>query len=61
MTRHYAGKSCEPIIFLFLKNFRGKELGKSLFGFIQEYATSKDCETLEFNSYVENLEVINFI
>ncbi|MGA8855206.1 MAG: GNAT family N-acetyltransferase [Christiangramia sp.] len=54
MTRHYAGKSCEPDHIFISKEFQGKGIGKSLFAFIEEYAASKNCETLELNSYVEN-------
>ena len=54
MTRHYAGRSCEVDHIFIEEEFQGKGIGKSLFGFIHEYASAKDCETIELNSYVEN-------
>ncbi|WP_084519494.1 GNAT family N-acetyltransferase [Christiangramia echinicola] len=54
MTRHYAGRSCEVDHIFIEEELQGKGIGKSLFEFIHQYAASKDCETIELNSYVEN-------
>lgn len=54
MTRHYAGKSCEPDHIYIHPNHRNKGIGKKLFEFIYRYAKEKGCETSELNSYVSN-------
>ena len=54
MTRHYAGRACEVDHIYIENSFQRKGVGKSLFEFIQDYAISKSCETMELNSYVEN-------
>ncbi|NJW51892.1 GNAT family N-acetyltransferase [Salinimicrobium sp. CDJ15-91] len=54
MTRHYAGRSCEPDHIYILEEYRSKGLGKKLFEFIYAYAAEKGCETSELNSYVSN-------
>lgn len=54
MTRHYAGKSCEVDHIYIEEEFRGKGVGRKIFYFIDEYARSKNCKTIELNSYVEN-------
>ena len=54
MTRHYAGRSCEVDHIYIEDSFQGKGIGKELFRFIDEYARSRNCETVELNSYVEN-------
>ena len=54
MTRHYAGRSCEPDHIFIKEPYRSKGVGKKLFQFIYEYATKKGCETSELNSYVSN-------
>lgn len=54
MTRHYAGRSCEPDHIYIEEEFRSKGFGKELFGFIYQYAEEKGCETSELNSYVSN-------
>ena len=60
MTRHYAGRCCEADHIFIEDEFQRKGLGKSLMEFIHEYARSKDCETIELNSYVENFESHKF-
>ena len=54
MTRHYAGRSCEPDHIYIAEEHRNKGVGKKLFTFIYNYATEKGCETSELNSYVSN-------
>ncbi|WP_245583700.1 GNAT family N-acetyltransferase [Salinimicrobium xinjiangense] len=54
MTRHYAGRSCEPDHIYILEEHRNKGLGKKLFEFIYSYAEERGCETSELNSYVSN-------
>lgn len=54
MTRHYAGRSCEPDHVYVDDGYRGKGIGKEMFKWIYEYAKTKGCETTELNSYVSN-------
>ncbi|WP_245583429.1 GNAT family N-acetyltransferase [Salinimicrobium terrae] len=54
MTRHYAGRSCEPDHIYILEEHRNKGLGKKLFEFIYGYSEERGCETSELNSYVSN-------
>ncbi|MBQ4822269.1 GNAT family N-acetyltransferase [Aquimarina sp. MMG016] len=54
MTRHYAGKSCEPDHVYIDDKYRGRGIGKEVFSWIYEYARNKGCETSELNSYVSN-------
>ncbi|GAB2768035.1 GNAT family N-acetyltransferase [Salinimicrobium soli] len=54
MTRHYAGRSCEPDHIYISEEHRSKGIGKKLFEFISGYAREKGCETSELNSYVSN-------
>ncbi len=54
MTRHYAGRSCEPDHIYIEEKFRSRGLGKKLFDFIYAYAKERGCETSELNSYVSN-------
>lgn len=54
MTRHYAGRSCEPDHIFIEEEFRNKGIGEKLFEFIDAYALEKGCETSELNSYVSN-------
>ena len=54
MTRHYAGRSCEPDHIYIHEKHRNKGLGKKLFEYIYGYAGEKGCETTELNSYVSN-------
>ncbi|MCF4102402.1 GNAT family N-acetyltransferase [Gillisia sp. M10.2A] len=60
MTRHYAGKSCEPDHVFVKKEFQNKGIGKDIFEFIFKYAISKGCETSELNSYVSNFRSHKF-
>lgn len=54
MTRHYAGRSCEPDHIYISEAHRSRGIGKKLFEFISRYALEKGCETSELNSYVSN-------
>lgn len=54
MTRHYAGRSCEPDHIYIDERYRSLGIGKKLFRFIYKYAEEKGCETSELNSYVSN-------
>ena len=54
MTRHYAGRSCEPDHIYIDEQYRSLGIGKKLFRFIYKYAEEKGCETSELNSYVSN-------
>lgn len=60
MTRHYAGRSCEPDHIYIEEAYRNKGIGKKLFEFIYEYALKKGCETSELNSYVTNYKSHKF-
>lgn len=53
-TRHYAGKTCEPDHVYIKPTSRSKGLGKAVFKWIFDYVKTKECETSELNSYVEN-------
>ena len=60
MTRHYAGKSCEPDHVFILPKYQNKGLGEQVFNFIFEYSKEKGCETSELNSYVQNFKSHKF-
>lgn len=60
MTRHYAGRSCEVDHIYIEDELQGNGVGRQLFNFIENYAQSKKCETLELNSYVENFRSHKF-
>lgn len=60
MTRHYAGRSCEVDHIYIEDELQGNGVGRQLFNFIEKYAMSKKCETLELNSYVENFRSHKF-
>ncbi|MCM4160042.1 GNAT family N-acetyltransferase [Antarcticibacterium flavum] len=60
MTRHYAGKSCEPDHVFIKTEYQNKGLGKQIFEFIFQYAEDKGCETAELNSYVHNFRSHKF-
>lgn len=60
MTRHYAGRSCEPDHIYIDETCRNKGVGKKLFEFIYTYAREKGCETSELNSYVHNFRSHKF-
>ena len=60
MTRHYAGKSCEPDHVFILPKYQNRGLGEQVFNFIFEYSKEKGCETSELNSYVQNFKSHKF-
>ena len=60
MTRHYAGRSCEPDHIFIKPAFQNKGVGKDIFAFIFSYAGEKGCETAELNSYVHNFRSHKF-
>lgn len=53
-TRHYIGKSVEPDHVIISKEYRGQKLGEKFFEWIEKHTTSKGCEALELNTYVNN-------
>ncbi len=60
MTRHYAGKSCEPDHVFLKSDYQNLGIGKRIFEFIFSYAKEKGCETTELNSYVHNFKSHKF-
>jgi hypothetical protein len=60
MTRHYAGKSCEPDHVIIKPEYQNKGIGNEIFEFIFRYAKEKGCETSELNSYVQNFRSHKF-
>ncbi len=54
LTKHYAGKVCEPDHIIIKDAYRNKGVGKMLFDWIANYAKTKGCEAAEVNSYVTN-------
>jgi GNAT superfamily N-acetyltransferase len=60
MTRHYAGKSCEPDHVYLKPAYQNKGYGKEIFSFIFDYAKERGCETSELNSYVHNFKSHKF-
>lgn len=60
LTRHYAGRMCEPDHIYIEAEFQGKGIGRKLFKFIEDYASKKDCIATELNSYVSNFRSHKF-
>ncbi|WP_459213064.1 GNAT family N-acetyltransferase [Aquimarina rhabdastrellae] len=54
MTRHYAGRSCQPDHVFIKEEFRSMGIGKQLFSWIYAYAKKRGCEASELDSYVSN-------
>ena len=52
--RHYSGRSCELDHVYIDERFRSEGIGKKLFTFIEAHVTSKGCEAIELNTYVQN-------
>lgn len=59
-TRHYIGKTVEPDHVIIDKSFRGKNLGKQFFNWIDNHVKSKGCEAIELNAYVNNSQSHKF-
>lgn len=59
-TRHYIGKSVEPDHVIIDDGFRGQNLGKQFFSWINEHVKSKGCEAIELNAYVSNTKSHKF-
>lgn len=60
LTRHYCGKTIEPDHVIITKKHRNKGYGKILFEWIYTYAREKSCETIELNTYIENIKSHQF-
>ncbi len=60
MTRHYAGKSCEPDHIYIKPEYQNRGIGKEIFEFIFSYCREKGCETSELNAYVQNFKSHKF-
>lgn len=60
MTRHYAGKSCEPDHVFIKPEYQNKGIGNRIFSYIFDYASGRGCETIELNSYVHNFRSHKF-
>lgn len=54
LTKHYAGKMCEPDHIFIKEAHRNKGIGKKMFEWIAAYAKHKGCLATELNSYVSN-------
>ena len=53
-TRHYIGKTVEPDHVIIDASYRGKNLGKHFFKWIDEHVKTKGCEAIELNTFVSN-------
>ncbi|WP_299525109.1 GNAT family N-acetyltransferase [uncultured Lutibacter sp.] len=60
LTRHYCGRTIEPDHVIISKKYRNKGLGKLLFEWIYKYATDNGYESIELNTYIENIKSHNF-
>jgi len=56
LTRHYCGRTIEPDHVIISKKYRNKGLGKLLFEWIYKYATDNSYESIELNTYIENIK-----
>ena len=59
-TRHYSGRSIEIDHVFIEEDFRNQGIGSELLSWIENYAKSKDYETIELNTYVENIKSHEF-
>ena len=59
-TRHYVGKTVEPDHVIIDTLFRGQNLGKHFFAWIDKYVQSKGCEAIELNAYIGNQKAHKF-
>lgn len=53
-TRHYSGRSVEIDHVFVDETYRYQGIGQKLLQWIETYAQSKGCETIELNTYIEN-------
>ncbi len=60
MTRHYAGKSCEPDHLYLKPEYQNRGFGKEILEFIFRYSRERGCETSELNAYVQNFRSHKF-
>lgn len=61
MTRHYAGRSCEPDHVFIESSYRNNGIGKQLFNWVYQYAKEKGCTSCELNTYVQNYPSHKFL
>ena len=54
-TRHYSGRSVEVDHVCIEEAFRNQGLGSQLMAWIENYVREKGYETIELNTYVENI------
>lgn len=53
-TRHYAGFTMEIDHVYVEEDYRNQGIGKEFLSWIESYAKSKNCNTIELNTYVQN-------
>jgi len=53
-TRHYAGKSCEIDHVIIDSAYRSQGIGDQMMQFIYAHASTKGCNWVELNTYVDN-------
>jgi len=53
-TRHYIGKTVEPDHVIIDEAYRGQNLGKQFFSWIDKHVQQKGCEAIELNAYASN-------
>ena len=53
-TKHYIGKSAQPDHVIIDASFKGKNIGKHFFKWIDNHVKSKGCEAIELDAYVSN-------
>jgi GNAT superfamily N-acetyltransferase len=53
-TRHYSGRSVEIDHVVVEKSYRNQGIGQKLIQWMEQYASSKGCETVELNAYLDN-------
>jgi len=59
-VRHYIGKSVEPDHVIIDPDYRGKDIGKKFFAWIDTYTAEKGCEAVELNTYTGNTKSHKF-
>ncbi|RCS28449.1 GNAT family N-acetyltransferase [Polaribacter sp. WD7] len=53
-TRHYIGKTVEPDHVIIDEQYRGQNIGKQFFSWIDKHVQQKGCEAIELNAYANN-------